>query len=261
MEDRNVRAAMILGVVLIVFGIAGGIFVTIQEGVKSGLVGLAFSGFGALLVAVASVSLRKNRNVPDILALVLGDLGWDKKYFEQSGLSFTCIPLRNGDESTFALLYQNRFARPCKADILIGVPNGLVRSGKEVGGVPFHVEAGGQEVGAILMPWSTFDSQIGKAVTLKVYAECKYPKGKGKMIRPQTGMEVGTLPKPVRRALKSAGFLAFGVISWETAAKMKFVVPEWVSTEPVEDASSTRLIIWSESDGLASNPIIENVDI
>ena len=122
---------------------------------------------------------------PDFLTRISPD------YFERDGLCFLFLVEKSQSRARMVLCYQNRFEKPCEANVFIG-PTPIALG--DLAGLPnfqFSLSLKGGEFGKQSLAWSVPSRFQGGKVLWDVAAKVKYPAGRGVLLRGRNGANVG----------------------------------------------------------------------
>ena len=177
---------------------------------------------------------RRNK-VPDFLAQV------SPRYFERDGFCFATIPqIVNGD-SFMQIYYQNRYERPCEAQILIRASSGL-------SDISLGVSCNSAEFGCSTIPWHIPQYLLGERVSLSLYAGVNYPNGRGTLLRYKDGLRVGAVGMDFwREGLQIAGAVG-GALVLSRPARIQLTLPSGASANTRETISVETRTIWKLGD-------------
>jgi hypothetical protein len=224
---QSIRAT--LGALIIFGALAACLFWAAQpaRGESSIWIGRIIS---TLTVAVAGILLiysktRKNK-APDLLAKIC------PSYFERNGLCFAIIPEIVGGQSRISVYYQNRYEQPCEAVIWLAPTKVAFKDVSELPEFKTTILSEGGEFGRKSCDFGLPLHFKNEAIMWNVAASTKYPKGRGRLLRLQDGLRVGT------EAEIGAGreFLRFiaavGLFHFEKPARITFNFPEQMFSYP-----------------------------
>lgn len=188
----------------------------------------ALAGLTLAAVAVCAVlywASHREDLAPDILREEIGF------YFERPGFCFAVVPVEVEDECVVHLFYQNRYANPCTARILLRHCTFLPkRAQNKLSPIAVQIDCAGAECGVMQIPWGIPKEYQGTTQTLDVGADVTYPNRRGKLLRFREGAPVGDTN------FRRARFLLVGV-SFNTPARCKLDLPMGV-LESVPDVPS-----------------------
>jgi hypothetical protein len=193
------------------------------------------------LVPLVWAQTRKDK-VPDFLARIT------PRYFERDGFCFAVVPQAAGGDCTLHIYFQNRYDRPCSAQILIRGSSGLFSGGPDLSDVTLGLSCGPAEFGRSTIPWAIPRSLQGETVSLSLYAGVKYPNGRGTLMRYRDGLRVGGVGTDVwREGLQIAGALG-GALVISRPARIKLTIPSGVSAAKQETLVADTKTIWKLGD-------------
>ncbi len=184
---------------------------------------------------------RKDK-APDFLVRVT------PRYFERDGFCFAVVPQVSNGDCRMHVYFQNRYDRPCLAQILIRASSGLFSGKPNLSDITLGLSCGPAEFGQSAIPWAIPKNLQGKVVSLSLYAGVKYPSGRGSLLRYKDGLRVGSVGTDVwREGLQIAGAIG-GALVISRPARIKFKLPAGVSASPQETIAAETKIIWKLGD-------------
>jgi hypothetical protein len=173
------------------------------------------------LVPIVWAQTRKDK-VPDFLARVT------RSYFERDGFCFAVVPQVTANRCAMQIYFQNRYERPCTAQILIRGSTSLFGGRPDLKDIALGVSCGPAEFGCSTIPWPIPIESQGKTVSLSVYAGVKYPNGRGALLRYRDGHRVGAVGADIwREGLQIAGAVV-GALVVSRPARLKLALPSGV---------------------------------
>ncbi len=187
---------------------------------------------------------RRKDKVPDLLSRITA------RYFERDGFCFAVVPQVANGECAMHIYFQNRYDRPCTAQILIRASSGLFSGRPDLSDVALGVSCGPAEFGRSIIPWSIPPDLQGKTISLSLYAGVKYPAGRGTLLRFRDGMRVGSVGMDTwREGLQIAGAVV-GALVISRPARVKLVLPSGVSAATQSTVTAETKSIWRMGDAL-----------
>ena len=196
------------------------------------------------VVVILWAATRRDR-APDFLRRLFGNS------FERDGFCFVLVPNLAGDVFVLNVYYQNRYARPCRARVVL-----MRRTMPPSGRVPWPVdiECEGGVFGVARIPWSIPACFQGACHTFDVYATVDYPQGRGEMLRFKEGGSVGAPPvKPfslmgILQKVPVVLAACVGVLMWSNPATLKLNVPLGVAEWPPGEKRPSAVTFWRRGD-------------
>ena len=203
-----------------------------------GLVAMAFAGLSVWIF------LQKDA-VPDILR----DQGFSP--FERKGLCLVFLPSVENGELILAVLFQNRHANPCTAQVIVKPASSAADCG--ISTLRLNLQCNGEGAGALSVPWLVGCPRPGKAIECFVGADVEYPIGPGALVRSREGAPIGSIEEASFDELTH--FI-------QTPAKFSFRLPEGIrertpSETPVLNRESDSI---SPKTGSSATPPSDNKD-
>lgn len=184
---------------------------------------------------------RKDK-VPDFLYRVT------PRYFERDGFCFAVVPQVVNGDCSMHIFFQNRYDRPCSAQLLIRASSGLFSGRPELSDISLGLSCGPAEFGRSTIPWAVPQNLQGKKVSLSLYAGVKYPDGRGTLLRYRDGLRVGSVGMDAwREGLQIAGALG-GALVISRPARIKLTLPSGVSSSMQDAISVDTKVIWKLGD-------------
>jgi hypothetical protein len=185
---------------------------------------------------------RRKDKVPDLLFRIT------PRYFERDGFCFAVVPYSANGDCAMHVYFQNRYDRPCSAQILLRGSPGLFSGRPDVSDITLGVSCGPAEFGRSSIPWSIPSELQGKMISLSVYAGVRYPSGRGKLLRFRDGMRVGAVGMDTwREGLQVAGALV-GALVISRPARIKLRRPSGASPTAQGSMAADTKIIWRLGD-------------
>lgn len=193
------------------------------------------------LVPLIWAQTRRDK-VPDFLSRIT------PRYFERDGFCFAVVPQVADGNCTMHIYFQNRYDRPCSAQILIRASSGLFSGRPDLSDVALGLSCGSAEFGRSTIPWAIPNELQGKTVSLSLYAGVKYPNGRGALLRYRDGLRVGAVGTDAwREGLQIAGALG-GALVISRPARIKFALPSGVSASRQDTITADTKTIWKLGD-------------
>jgi hypothetical protein len=197
---------------------------------------------GVICLAPLIWAQARKDKAPDFLARIT------PRYFERDGFCFALIPQVADGNCTLHIYFQNRYDRPCSAQILIRASSGLFSGRPDLSDIALGLPCGPAEFGRSSIPWAIPQNLQGKAVSLSIYAGAKYPNGRGTLLRYRDGLRVGAVGTDVwREGLQIAGALG-GALVISRPARIKLTLPSGVSTSKQDTIAADTKTIWKLGD-------------
>lgn len=170
------------------------------------------------------------------------------RYFERDGFCFAVVPHVTAGDCAMHLYYQNRYDRPCTAQVLLRASSSLFTGRPDLADIALGVSCGPAEFGLSTIPWPIPHELQGKSVSLSVYAGVKYPNGRGRLLRYRDGMRVGAVGADIwREGLMIAGALG-GALIVSRPARIKLGLPSGVSSSRSDTIAAHTKTIWKLGD-------------
>lgn len=186
---------------------------------------------------------RKDK-APDFLARV------SPRYFERDGFCFAIIPRVTAGNCFMQIFFQNRYERPCSAQILIRGSTSLFSGRPDLKDIALGVSCSPAEFGCSTIPWPIPQELQGKSVSLSVYAGVKYPNGRGALLRYRDGLRVGSIGADMwREGLQIAGAIG-GALVVSRPARIKLNLPAGISVSGPKDIAAETKVIWKLGDAV-----------
>lgn len=190
---------------------------------------------------------RKDK-APDFLARVT------RRYYERDGFCFAIVPQVTAGNCAIQIYFQNRYDRPCSAQILIRGRTSLFAGRPDVKEIALGVSCGPGEFGCSTIPWPVPLELQGKPVSLSVYAGVKYPDGRGTLLRYRDGMRVGAVGTDFwREGLQIAGALG-GAVVISRPARITLNLPSGVSISDSRGMTVETKTLWKLGNSVSEPP-------
>jgi hypothetical protein len=229
----------VLALVMIV-GVLGGIFAwmldTVNWPARLGFPAAGVASLGLLLWAMT----RKNK-APDLLGAKC------RTYFERVGFCFAVVPAVTDRSARLDIYFQNRYARPCRAQVVLQPSQQFFLNRRKVGSFTVEIECEGGAFGAASLPWGVPESYQGKEQSFDVAAHVKYPTGHGTLLRFKDGIHVGDA-KTNWAGILTAAAAATGTIVISKPARLKIKLPSNVDETVPDDAPILVQTLWRPGD-------------
>ncbi|MEP6671056.1 MAG: hypothetical protein ABJF10_17990 [Chthoniobacter sp.] len=194
---------------------------------------------GVVCLAVLVWAQTRKDKAPDYLLRIT------RRYFERDGFCFTVGPQVTGGNCVLHVYFQNRYDRPCSAQILVRGSANLFNGSPDLA---LGISCGPAEFGCSTIPWSIPRDLQGKTVKLSVYAGVRYPNGRGTLLRYRDGLRVGAVGMDIwREGLQIAGALG-GALVISSPATIKLALPSGVSEYQVVRMEAEKETIWKLGD-------------
>lgn len=199
-------------------------------------IGFPAIGLGCLLPLLWAY-YRKNK-IPDFLAQV------SPGYFERDGFCFALGSDVQVGRCSLLVYFQNRYERPCNAQVLIRTSSSLFKGRLQMEDVTLGVRCGPAAFGCSSIPWAIPEEIQGRTISLDVVAGVDYPEGKGRLLRFRDGTQVGAIEMDFwREGLQITG-AALGTIVLMDEAKIKFPIPSGVASSVEGDLTAHTTTLW-----------------
>jgi hypothetical protein len=226
----------LLALVMII-GMIGSVFAWMTDGAtwrpKAAFPAIALGAFAILLWQL----LRKDK-VPDLLRKTCGN------YFERDGFCFMIAPAAFKGEGRLDVYFQNRFERPCRAQVAIRPSQQFFLNRRPIEMLTIEIECEGGAFGVAHVPWAVPAKLQGKKQSFDVGAHTEYPSGRGAMIRYRDGLRVGTAKRDVWSGILTMSGAVGGVVVLAQPAKIKLVLPKGIAETVAEDAPISIETLW-----------------
>src|SRR4051794_17821405 len=170
-----------------------------------------------------------------------------KHFFEKDGFTFVLGTETINGVCHLLVTFQNRYERDCEASVLVQASERMLAPHKLLPDARVSVACGPAAFGKAWGPWAIPKELRGKSISVDVTASCKYPKGRGKMLRYRAGLNVGTAPQSVvSDSIKLIG--ALGGFHGGAPARARLLLPEDVISVPVPGPAKEMVIVWKLAD-------------
>ena len=156
---------------------------------------------------------RMKDDLPDLL----GDAGF--QYFERDGFCFAVVPAVKEGRMLLTIWYQNRYAGPCAAEILIR-PSCATTDACPLSSLTLRIECDGGGHDQVAVPWEATDARPNREIKCYFGVDVRYPKGCGATLRTRTGIQVASVKDVSVPEL---------VLPLVTTGVLKFPFPEGVT--------------------------------
>lgn len=158
---------------------------------------------------------------PDLLAKN------SKHYFERNGFCFAVIPQISDRGSVLSIYYQNRYAQPCKAKVMLSPLNVAFKDVSDLPEIEVAVDCLGGEYGRMFCNFGLPLRFKGQKILWNIAATSDYPEGRGELLRLRDGLRVGTVAKVStgQELAKTVGYLVFHVPK-EKPARLMMKFPD-----------------------------------
>lgn len=218
----------ILQLILIIAGITALILWT-DDSIKPSptltIFRIATPAVSVLIIVILWRNSRRKETLPDHLAQAC------RSYFERDGLCFAFIPLVQNGICWMQIYFQNRYARPCNARVVLQPPVksfGIRRL--PLAGIDVDVHCDGGAFGVYRIPWPIDAKMQGRKVACEIACATHYPQGRGKLLRYREGLRAG-VPGSGRNVAATAGLLLVGVVSVSRPATVTLTLPTGVAEQ------------------------------
>ncbi len=202
--------------------------------------GFPAAALGSLGVLIWSLT-RKDR-APDLLR------GVTRPYFERDGFCFAIVPATTDRSARLDIYYQNRYERPCRAQVVLNPSQQFFLNRRPVGSFRVEVECEGGAFGVISMPWGIPAPFQGQIQSFDVAAHVEYPGRRGRLLRYQDGLHVGKARKTVWSGVLTVAAATGGMIVLSKPALVKLRLPSDVDESVPEDAPLINQTLWRPGD-------------
>lgn len=201
----------------------------------------------SLLTLLIWAQSRRDK-APDFLAHV------SRRYFERDGFCFALVPRVHQGHHAMDVYFQNRHDRCCAARVVLKVCAGPFTTRPEIGNLDSRVACGPAEYGYTSIPWPIPPQLQGTKLTLNIYADVRYPEGRGKLLRYRNGVRVRAASGDiVETGLFAAAALAGHIVIARTA-NITVKIPAGVSSTLPDASSSRTWILWKPGDPVPHQP-------
>lgn len=202
---------------------------------------------GIICLAVLVWAQTRKDKAPDLLSRVT------PRYFERDGFCFAVVPQVRLGDCTMNIYFQNRYDRPCSAQILIRGSSGLFSGRAETENIALGLTCGPAEFGCSTIPWAIPPSLQGRTVLLSIYAGVKYPNGRGNMLRYRDGLRVGAVGTDFwREGLQVAGAIG-GALVISRPARISLRLPSGGLPPKQGAIAAETKVIWKLGDPLSAD--------
>jgi hypothetical protein len=201
-------------------------------------------GTMAVLAFVAAFSfwaLRRRDLAPDFLSRV------SRTFFERDGFAFVIGTEVINSVCHLKVCFQNQYERACQATVVLRTSERWLAPQRRLPDVSISVTCEPGAFGKANAPWALPTELQGKKVLVDVMAKRKYPHGRGKLLRFQSGLRVGSVPGSAVSDLFS--FLGvFGGFHTGRAARIEIQLPQNVAASPVPAIREGTQTVWKLGD-------------
>lgn len=228
---------------LMIIGMIGGVLAWMSDGAPwpalAGFPALAIGSLGALLW-----SLKRKDTYPDFLKRSCG------RYFERNGFCFAISPRVVEDQIWFDVYFQNRYERPCRAQVVARPSEGFFLNRRKIEALSVEIECEGAAFGVAHVPWGVPARYQGKTQDFDVLAHVVYPSRRGRMVRYSDGLRVGTANRAWGWGLLSLLGALGGTIVFKKPAKLKLTLPSGVAETVPEGPRIQIATLWRPEDAM-----------
>jgi hypothetical protein len=186
-------------------------------------------------------TMRRDK-APDFLYRLVG------RNFECNGFAFAVVPRVDQGICQLAILFQNRYANPCEAQVNLKPSRGFFMLRRAISQLSIGIICDGGAFGVAFVPWGIPLQYQGKKQDIDVGASVRFPKGKGELLRFRDGIEVkGPTLEAVRVALTVAGAVG-GHFMIDTPARQSIRLPTDVAETVPDESPITVVTLWRPGD-------------
>lgn len=202
--------------------------------VRAGLIGGGLGSLGLLIWA----QFRRDK-LPDLLRKI------SRSHLNCDGLSFIAIPEQRDRVCYISVYFQNRYQRPCTAQILFrpAVPNFGVRRPIDLTPIDLTIECDGAAFGVVRVPYPLPHTRQGAKVTFDVGGANHYPGGRGAMLRFTEGITIRP-PTSLADTVVTGLSVLTGHFHRSKDASITLRFPMDVLPEVPTQAQQMREILW-----------------
>jgi hypothetical protein len=223
-----------------IVGFVGSLMVWMADTVNwPARLGFPAAGIASLGILIGAVT-RKYK-APDLLGAKC------RSYFERVGFCFVVAPAATDRSCRLDIYDQNRYARPCRAQVVIQPSQQFFLNRRPVGSFKVEIERDGGAFGVASLPRGIPEQFQGTEQSFDVAAHVKYPGGRGALLRFKDGIHVGNA-KTRWMGVITAAAAATGTIVIHKPARWKVRLPSNVEETVPEDAPILFQTLWRPGD-------------
>lgn len=200
-------------------------------------------------LAVLLGSMRRRDRAPDFLAAVA------RAYFERAGFCFAIAPGVAEGVCVLNVYFQNRYERPCRAQIVIQPASGFWLTRSKIQSQTVEIECEGGAFGLTQVPWPVPGKYQGTKQSFDVGAYVEFRDGRGKMLRFRDGVAVGNATVDAWKGAATLIGAAGGMIVMSRPAKLTVKLPESVAEEVADEAPIVTKTLWRPGDPSQTMPL------
>jgi hypothetical protein len=191
---------------------------------------IGFPAVGIAALAGLCWAMTRKDKLPDYLRQVVG------VYLERTGFCFALVPAVADGRCTLDIYFQNRYERPCRAQVVIQPSREFFLNRRSVGSFTIEIECEGGAFGVTRLPWGVPQQYQGRQQSFDVGASVSYPEGRGALLRYRDGAHVGAAKTSAWVGVMTAAAALGGIIVITKPAKVKIQLPKGVSEIVADDA-------------------------
>ena len=197
---------------------------------------------GAACLGILIWAQTRKDKAPDFLRRLTSS------YFERDGFCFAIVPQVTNGHCVMQIYFQNRYERPCTAQILVRSSCGLFSGKADISDVSLGVSCESGAFGRSTIPWPIPKNLQGRPISLDLAASVNYPGGRGTLLRYRDGLRVGAVGINFwREGLQLAGALG-GALVISRSARLKLTLPSGVSDSTSEAIAAHTEMLWKLGD-------------
>jgi hypothetical protein len=188
-------------------------------------------------------ALRKDK-APDLLRELV------RRPFGQAGFCFAIIPAARDGTRYLDLYYQNRYARACRAVVVLKPVRGFFLNRPDLACFSPAIDCPGGAFGVITLPWGIPQQFQGQKQWIDVAADVSYPGGRGRMLRFKDGLTVGSggSAGAAWRMTLTIGAALAGHIHLTRPAQLRLKLPTGVRETVPTETPLINQVLWSPAE-------------
>lgn len=239
-EIKNIlQVALVAVLIVAVFA-----WSNVNNSMTIGAMAWAFRIVSPIVALALTFVLMKNRlrkePLPDYLR------NFVRHPFECNGLCFGLVTEAVDGCGELHVLFQNRFANPCSAVLVLTRNHGFASSQKLLEYSPIHVECAGGAFGLMRVPLPVPRKYQGKRKSFTIKGQVSYPHGRGELLRFRSGRDVGA--DAVATSVLRFAVSMCGVPAANRPAYFKMRYPKGVAETLPPGQSPTSELLWQPGD-------------